>query len=436
MIGVTVPEGWGQFWLPKLAAAQAGTGLAKIAAVGDSITQQFWASSRATSWLGLVASALQGTANSSSDGGSGWIGVANTAAFLQSTSMTSGQTASIAADLITLGGTWNIQPNTGTSANQGNIDGPGATVGFTTSNAATATYTGRGRFLKVYYFQFGTTAPAFSANVDSGGTGTGSYTGTTTQQIGVTTIDMGTVGSHSVTITTTNAATIAFWYNGFEFYNSTGVLVNNYGVSSGKGYLYSNITGNQSTAGGIATNANSGTWGPSGLWSGGANNPCDLAIWSFLVNDHQVPINLDVYAHTLNGYLRGVKNGYPSTGGSGTTPTYSTTGANGQTDLLVVMPHTGKTGQSNTLGFSAEYRARAASIARRFGAAFVDFNEIYGDSWERANSASFWGNTASPGTTGTDVVHPGDTGHALMKSVLLPVIQGKVPAYPTGQVIR
>ena len=88
---------------------------------------------------------------------------------------------------------------------------------------------------------------------------------------------------------------------------------------------------------------------------------------------------------------------------------------------MFVLPHLGQFDASQR---GDAYAARLRGMADHFGAAFVNMNAVFRNSWSYFNSLSGWGvaNGASPGTAGTDSVHPSDAGHQLYANVLSPIL--------------
>lgn len=365
--GIYVPKSWGQFWRAKLLTA--GSTPARIAVMGDSISAGYFASNIVTKgYIGLIATSLQTTYG---DGGSGFFGVRNSSVHLSSLNSTYG------TQFVQLTGTW---------SSSGVGDGPGMTGIQSTSNGATATYTVRGTKVGIWYLrQSG--AGDFTVAIDGGSPVTVSTAGAT----GAAKYEVTGLSAGTHTIVVTKSGTTRADLHGFFGENTTGVVVNNFSAYGG---VSANATG---TAG----FSNPATYG------GGSGYPADLVIWAFGANDANAgAVAADTYIANVRKYLDLVRD-------------YS--GATGAVDIMFVMPHLG---QFDTSQRGDAYCARLRGMADHFGAAFVNFNAVYRNSWSYFNSLSGWGvaSGATPGATGTDSVHPSDTGFQLYANALTPIL--------------
>lgn len=397
--GVVVPTGWGSFIAPKLAAAKAGTALASVAVVGDSISQGLFTSDPYTkAWPALFAADLQAKYGS---GGSGFAGV-NLArgAFTEEGNNTklNGYATGLLVDAAATWTTFDGAASTsvpslyqcGVCSNFpglgsfGMCDGPGATLicNTTNHNTAGAYNTGtltfnrvRGTTVKVAYNN--NSAQAFTVKVD--GTTVGTVTPTSTATVAVATFTGQTNASHTVVITPSAAGLVAIY--GVWGTNASGVVVNNYsrwGFSSGA--FAPDVT----------------TYGHPSDWSGGSSDPfpCDLLIYSMGLNDYFYQVPPQLFGRNMTRALRAIKGG---------------TAKAGALDVLVVMNHQGSFASGDDYG---AYVALAQDIAANFGAAYVDLWTIYRNNYTYAQPLNFFGDGTADGLPGT-AIHPGDTGHAL-----------------------
>jgi len=383
---VQVPAGWGTFWTPAKALAKAGSGLARLGIIGDSIAQLFDASSHANSWPGLLAAALQ---SSYGDGGSGFLCAANSVVYATSETPNSG--GYTAAQLgITTTGAWN---NGGYSEGGTNGDGPGACGITSNSNASTLTFSVRGTSITIYTLLIGTalspvTGAVFDWTIDGTAqtpinmTGSASTTG-----IQETTVTGLASANHTVVLTVTGAGSQAYAnFFGARGVNASGVVVDNYARS---GALTSTYVTQRSNYGNPAA------------WSGGNLQPCDLLIYELGVNDAHNDVSADTVSDNIRAALTQIRD----------------SGAmDGATDLLFLHPHIGT--WEGASPYYHDYLERVRALAKTYNAAVVDMWSFYRNSYAYGVSQGYFAvpnhaGTGAAGTTGnSDPVHPSDTGHA------------------------
>lgn len=388
--GLYLPAGWNTRFKAKLAAA--GSARARVAVVGDSITQGFYASNLDTkSYVALLRTGLQGTYG---DGGSGFKGSANTAANINGASYTSG---GLGGSMVSTTGTWtNSLP-----------DGPGANSIRGESVGATATFVVRGTQIEVAYLTGA--APTF-----------GSFTATIDGALQSPVVTIGSVGgaivsytvgagTHTVVITASTATGAANYciIAGVSGRNSTGVIVDNYGRGNYPSTAYANTTGQSWGSGGAFGGASQGTFMKAGQWSGGTNRPADLVIWAFGANDSRsvasgYGVTPDQYEKNLRGYLDDVRVNY-------------------DTDIMLLLQHPGKL-EDTTLKYYGAYADRLRTLADTYGAGYVNMWGLLRNSYEYGTAQSFWGDSTSAGAAGTDTIHPSDLGHVIIKNAVLSAI--------------
>ena len=366
--GIYIPKSWGQFWRAKLLTAASTP--ARIAVMGDSISAGYYASNLVTKgYVGLLATALQAAYG---DGGSGFFGVR------YSSTHASSLAAYYGSQFVQISGSW---------SSSGVGDGPGMTGIQSTSNGATATYTVRGTKVGIWYLrQAG--AGDFTVAIDGGAPVTVSTAGTPSDAAKYEVTGL-SAGTHTIVVT--KSGTTRADLHGFFGENTTGVVVNNF---SGYGAVSSGAT------------ATAGFSSPA-KYGGGSGYPADLVIWAMGANDaNSGATAADTYIANVRKYLDLIRD-------------YS--GATGAVDIMFVLPHLGQFDASQR---GDAYAARLRGMADHFGAAFVNMNAVFRNSWSYFNSLSGWGvaNGASPGTAGTDSVHPSDAGHQLYANVLSPIL--------------
>jgi lysophospholipase L1-like esterase len=371
--GVYLPSDWGGVWLPKMRAAAASG--ATIALVGDSIGAGLDASTYALSWPGRVAGALQTIYG---DGGSGFYSVGRSTVYNALWAPFSWR--------VTSTGTWTT--NVGTT----DKNGPGGARVSSTVNGSTLTFTTRGSRVRVYHL-IGASFQGYTVTID-GGAPSGTQATAGTAGIGFSEFTGLSTGTHTVVVTAVTNGTNAVSIAGIKGYNTTGVVLDNYAVL---GYYSDTMNG-----------AGAAFGAPAGIWSGGTSNPADLVIYSLGVNDVLNPQNVSegTYLANVRAYLDVVD---------------TTT-----TDLLFVLPHIGKWELSGAVKNYHLYVSRLRGLAEAYGAGLVDLWTLYRNSWDVFNALNGWAATGHNGlgNSGSDPVHPADTGHGLYADIIAPVVQG------------
>lgn len=374
-LGIYVPPGWGSFWRAKRDAA--GSGQARIAVVGGSASQGFYASNPITkSWPGVVRTALQ---SQHGDGGSGFM-----SSSLSSTILTGGDPAALAA--------WQaagaIVGQSGTWIQSGNKYGPGLCGLYTETAGSTMTFTVRGSTVKIYTVSGGT-RPTFTYAID------GASAVTVTQTAGAAGIQVTTVtglssGTHTVVLTCGTTTTGQYLtVVGVSGENATGVLVHNLAMGGASSASYANNT----------------TAALNSTWNGGVDFPVDCVIYTAGPNDARADTAGDVWAANVAKFLKAVKD---------------TGSATGNTDVVILLPHLGV---HDTTNFKyQDFAIRARILAEAYGAAFVNMWAIGRNSWEYWRTLGYWGTNAGTGAAGTDAVHPSDAGFAFMAGTVLPLL--------------
>jgi lysophospholipase L1-like esterase len=401
--GIYVPPGWGSFWRAARANAHAGTGLARVAFVGDSLFEGLLSSNLDTKpYTGLIKAALQ---TAYGDGGSGFKSVADTPLILDLSSSTYGNAV---AGVVTLTGTW---------VNNTTADGPAAQNVQAQSNGATATYVIRGRFVSVLYFT-GASASFGQMNVSIDGTAqTPVNTNTGAQGVAETIYDMGSgsTGNHTVVVTAPNAtASTAFVFLcGFSGRNSSGVVADKYARGGFGSDSMANLASHSFTAQSTTYGAVSGSFGKAGQWSGGSARPADLVIYGMGLNDsHATTTTLntpDTYIRNVRLFLDDVK-----TGGT----------QQGNVDLMLIANFMGPGFEDSATTYYANFVSRLRALADAYGAAFVNLWELGRNSWNWMITQGYMGTQANAGGgAGTDPVHFSDLGHQWAANQILPALQ-------------
>lgn len=456
--GIYIPDGWGSSWQAKLAAAQAGSGLAKLGVRGDSISFGWYVSNPVTkSFPGLLATSLQAQYG---DGGSGFDGtlrsvVAQTA-FTTSTNVSTAWNT--AGAMYTLTGTWTL----------GSGWGPASSYLVTGTAGATATRTFRGASLKIYMQASGSSSYAsWTYSIDGASAVTVNDTSSGGNVIGVTTVTGLSAGTHTIVITKLASGGLPLNFHGIEGNNASGVRVDNFSKPGASGWTDYPA----SVGGGAASRA-------PGMWAGGSLNPTDLLIYALGVNDCNrtvasgVTISADIAfaatTFTMSGYLppgtyridtetvriRSVTGtAAPYTASTGATQPFSsahTSGAainipevsvsswlwnaqeaisdlregNPAAEILIVLPHVGN---YNVLKQYHLIAQEARGVAESFGAALIDMWAIGRNSFSNWTTAGYWGNnaTTTPGISGSDAVHLSDTGAQKYHDTILPLLKGQ-----------
>ncbi|MFJ8146986.1 GDSL-type esterase/lipase family protein [Streptomyces sp. NPDC096048] len=378
-LGVYVPDAWGEYWRTKRAAAAAGTGLARVIAVGGSSTAGWHASDLInTSWVGRLKNALQ---SQYGDGGSGFFPVSRSATIISATAAIPAWQA--AGCLVEQAGTWRA----GSS-----LPGPGITYVYTETADSTITFRVTGETVRIYTVAgpppAGTRA-AWAYTIDGGAPVTVQDAGGAEASIQVTTVSGLSAAEHTVTLAWAGTVTDTdqfFSVCGVEGERATGVVVDNLARPGAASNRYA---------------AQSATVGA--IWNGGANFHGDLAIYSAAPNDAAAtpPVTGAQWETNLVSWLRAVRE------------------ANYDTDVMIVIPHIGR---YESAPIYHEYSARARTIAEAYGAALVNTWTLGKNSWDYWNSLGYWGTQTNPGGPGTDGVHPSDAGHAYIADQVLPLL--------------
>lgn len=462
--GLYVPQDWGINWASKLAAAKAGSGLAKVGVRGDSISFGYYTSNPLTkSFPGLLAANLQAAY---ADGGSGFNGAYHTSTILTD----AGVASNVVTAWTTAAALW---AKTGTWTTAALSVGPGGVALQSTVAASSVTIPFRGTSLKIYTLVNGAADTATFTYAIDGGSAT---TITDASSGGVKTVRVTTVtglsaGTHSVVITKGSGSAVLYLI-GIEGSNATGVLVNNFAAPGATGSYDFPIVMNGGTASAPSV---------PGLWSGGSSNACDLFIYAFganecnrtlsanstlsanvsaLTSDFTTSVPLSVDRYMIDSETFWIKRGptgatapfsqtvYPdllqSSHSSGATvklPLARTEDwvrnltdsfldvreSNPAAELVILLPHIGTFDawkQFNELAYAAR------GIAEEYGAALVDMWAIGRNSWNYWNGLGYWGNGASssPGGAGTDSIHPSDAGQQAYHDALAPILKGQYVA--------
>lgn len=373
--GIQIPTNWGTYWKAKLAST--ATGNATIAVFGDSITQGFEASDLTTrasgnTYVNVLRNALQAQYG---DGGSGFISAAMSPLFF-SAPWTSANTG------VSTTGTWTKESGAGPASADIYTNAPGSTVTFQ--------YV-RGTKIPVYHGT-NTIAGFFTVTID--GTLVGNVNSNAALGIGVETYTVA-AGTHTVTITASDTNYTNIF--GVRGTNSTGVIVDNFGLTG------------QTSGGGLSAAG----YGATVPWSGGSSIPCDLFIYALGVNDAHANTGYantaDIYAQNIATTFEYIKNDTTFT-------------SLGTTDLMIMMPHIGQfQGAGPNYGVMME---RAMGIAAAYGGAFVSMGTIYRNSYNYFHSLNGFGGTAdSSGAAGNDPVHPSNIGHNLYGQILVNLLR-------------
>jgi hypothetical protein len=376
-LGIFVPPGWGQWW--RAARNASTTGKARISVVGGSSSAGYYSSNlRTKGWDGLLRTSLQATYG---NGGSGFYSTSlSSTALVARGANSSAQTAyQTAGNLIGQTGTWSIG---------GSDYGPGSNYIFTSTASATLTFTVTGSTIDIYTVAGGGTHGGWTYAIDGTAAVAVADNGSAQTSIQTTIVSGLSASSHSIVLTYAGSGSNYLAVCGVSGENGAGVILNNFA-------RYGSRAGNFASPG-------SGT---NSTWSGGSDYPADLAIMAFGPNDAVNGDSGDTWSYNLRQYLTGVKDM-----GS----------AIGATDVLIMLPHIGTYDASN-LRYQ-DYAVRGRAIAEAYGAAFVDMWTLGRNSWNYWSSLGYWANAGSPGSAGTDQVHPSDAGHQYIANTLLPIL--------------
>jgi hypothetical protein len=461
--GIYIPGNWGDLWGPKLAAAKAGTGLARIGVRGDSISFGYFASNPLTkSYPGLLRHDLHALYG---DGGSGFNGAYHSDTVLSAAGVNANiRTAwATAVALWALTGTW-----TAGTAYVG--CGPGGAHLTSIVAASSVTIPFRGTTLKIFTVTDGAAGTAtWTYSIDGGApvTVTDASSGGVAAVLGTNVSGLAS-GDHTVVITK-GSGVAPLHLIGIRGSNLNGVILNNYSKPGGTGFFEFPMQAAMSPA---------VTAGPAGLWSGGSNDPCDLLILACGVNEANrvqttgvtltSAVSAGATSIAVSGYLApgkyqidsetfyvkrcsGTASPYSAAIYPETMTTAHSSGAtvnfalvspdewvrnvsaaivdlkefNAAAEVMIVLPHVGT---FNALKTYHEICQKARGVAEEYGAALVDFWTLGRNSWNYANGIGYWGNgsTTTPGIAGTDGVHLSDGGQSFMRDVLLPIIKAGV----------
>lgn len=372
-VGGYVPEGWGQYWRAKRDAAPFAGNKARVAFVGDSVTFGYYVSDLAnTSWAGRVRTALQAKYG---DGGSGMFTASRSATII--TGKPEATTAWAANN--------SIMTQTGTWSRGATFHGPGISHIYANS-AASASLRVRGTSLKIYTLAGTATNAAYTYKVDAGPVVTvpaSAATSPTVESLEVTGL---AEGDHTVTVAWNGtASTQRFCLIGVGAENSTGIVVDNLGRSGARTDHFTDTT---------ASNV---------VWNGGTSYPADLVIYSLGLNDADQGVTPDAWTTNVTKHLQAIK------------------AVNlGKTDILIVLQHQGNFAQ--TTQYYSEYSRRAHGMAETYGAALVNLWPLGRNSYAFQAAGGYWGNSANPGTSGTDVVHLSDAGAQFIADTITPLL--------------
>jgi lysophospholipase L1-like esterase len=388
--GVWVPPDWGQFFGPKLAAAQAGSGRATVALVGDSICRGYFSSDLDTrGWGALFAAGLQGAYG---DGGSGFKSTADSAVWMGGVSGLSSPSTinwyQSAGNLFTSSGSW--------TAITANHLGPSGVALRTAVATDTLTATVRGTTVKVLWLDGGTEAlGGFRFSVDGGPDipvrPSGVY------QIAVAETSGLSSGDHTVTVTASGATpsteTVVI---GVAGENAAGCLVNQF-----------------SRYGQTTTEINNSDPLHSGTWNGGYHYPADLVVYALGANDAHGALPADTWAKNVRCWLEGVYD----TGFGGSSV--------GAVDGVLLLSHIGNYDSADAAWVYQDYAIRARGLAEAYGLLLIDLWAIGRNSWNwwrNQSGGSYWANADAPGQAGSDLIHLSDAGHAFVGQTVLSAV--------------
>lgn len=358
---------FGRFWYTALANKTKPA----IGVVGDSITQKFNAGSIANSYAGRLRSALQ---TNYGNGGTGFFGVAESPLVPS----TLGSSYPVADRAVTTG-TWNMSTSSAFS-----FGGPGFTMIASTVVGSTIEWTQvSGTKIDAYILGLvaasGGTYKVSIDGVDTGGTFTTYSKGADAPYRQAVTSTAST-GLHTIKVTLLSGGLNLFGISGE---NASGVVLNRWGRSGMK---------HSDTVLGQNYGAN---------WNGGSSYPVDLIILALGVNDISGnDASASGVGDSARKMLETIRNSVDC-------------------DILMLSHHVGNF-DTNFSYHDAVSRYRELAIA--YDAAHVNMWARYDNTHRNANLVNYWGNTATIGITGTDDVHPSDTGHQLIFNELNPIV--------------
>jgi hypothetical protein len=212
----------------------------------------------------------------------------------------------------------------------------------------------------------------------------------------VTTITGLSSGDHTVKLIQNGSAGVNFCVNGVTGENSTGIIVNNFGLSG-------------ATSANFAASTNE-IYQPQ-TWNGGPDYTADLLIYALGANDANAGTAIDTYVQNVYKFLKNVKDGQSA----------SAVKATGTTDILILLQHIGN--YDNATPKWADYSDRLRGVAEAYGAAVVNLWPIGKNSWNNWNNAGNWGTSGSTGgVAGTDSVHMSNAGHTAAYNAILPLL--------------
>jgi hypothetical protein len=139
--------------------------------------------------------------------------------------------------------------------------------------------------------------------------------------------------------------------------------------------------------------------------NGGVSCPCNLAIYTAGPNDAGNDVTGDTWLANVSAWLRGVRD-------LGT--------AQGNTDIVIALPHLGRHVTSNYR--YSEYAARLRGLAFSYGAAVIDWWEMGRNSWPYWSTLGYWGTNAGTGAAGSDSVHLSDAGFEAMAAPVIDLL--------------
>jgi lysophospholipase L1-like esterase len=380
-----IPDGWGQFWRPKRNAAASG-GKARVIVVGGSSSQGFYASNLHTGgWVGNMRTALQAKYG---NGGSGFFSTSRSAIKLNSPSDAAAVAAwTTAGCMATTTGTWQLG---------GSLYGPGFCYIYADTTGASVTFKVTGTIVKIYTVSGNGARPSFTHKIDGAAPVTVPDSGISASNIQVTTVTGLANAEHTVVLTWAGTASGTgqnLSVCGVAGENASGIVVDNNakaGAASG-----SFVTG--------ATTGASSTLGAS--FNGGADNPCDLLIYTAGPNDAASNVTPDVWSQNVAKFMKVVKD----------------TGTQlGNTDIMIVIPHLGIHDVTNFV--YQEYANRARAMADTYGIAFVNVWSLGRNSWGYWDSLGYWSDANNVGAVGHDSVHPNDVGYSFITQHILSVV--------------
>lgn len=369
-----VPQGWGQFWRPK--RNNAVNQLAKVAIIGDSISEGFFATNtNTTSWVGRMRTELQ---TAYGDGGSG----------LFSTGRTD-EASSVSAPITA---TWQANgsyaTSTGTWTQSGLFFGPGITL-LQASAAATLTFPGvRGSTIRIYNVSGAAPRANFTYSID-GGAPVLVTTNIGSTAIQVTTVTGLTNTSHSVVLSWNGAPADPLFIVAVEGEAPSGVMVNNLAKAGSRTSQW----------------VSNSLLGPP--YNGGVNYPADLVIFSLGVNDANNSVTGDQWLDNVTTQMQAIK-----------------LANNGATDIIFLHQHIGTFGSvpATTANLYGEYSARLRGIADNYNAAVVNMWTLGRNSYPYGTSINYWGDPNVAGVAGSDTVHLSDDGHQIVANAITPLV--------------